>query len=122
MNKPKNRKNEVASQFLALLDQHIEDIISGKETEFLSIKSIAQQLAISQTHFSFLIKEALGQKPCHYYDEKIINKAKVLLADPAMLPADVARKLTYDPSNFSKFFKKWTGETPGEYRHRQLPM
>jgi AraC-like DNA-binding protein len=28
--------------------------------------------------------------------------------------AEIARIFTYDPSNFSKFFKKMTGLTPGE--------
>ena len=34
--------------------------------------------------------------------------------------AEIARKLRYDPSNFTKFYKKYTGITPGLYRQRML--
>jgi AraC family transcriptional regulator of adaptative response / methylphosphotriester-DNA alkyltransferase methyltransferase len=33
--------------------------------------------------------------------------------------AEIARKLTYDPSNFSKFFKKYVGMSPGQFRKNQ---
>nr|WP_315095501.1 AraC family transcriptional regulator [Chryseobacterium timonianum] len=33
-----------------------------------------------------------------------------------MAIAEIARKFTYDPSEFSKFFKKRTGQTPGNFR------
>jgi AraC-like DNA-binding protein len=116
MNKPTLRKNEIADQYLNFLDQHIDDVILGKELEFFSIKQIASVLAISHTHFTDTIKKVLGKHPCFFYDEKIIFKAKEMLGEKDMLPAAVAKKLTYDPSNFSKFFKKWTGETPGMYK------
>jgi len=116
MNKPTLRKNEIAEKYLTFLDGHIDDVIKGKQQEFFSIKDIASSFAISHTHFTDSIKLALGHHPCFFYDDKIIEKAKELLVTEQMLPADVARKLTYDPSNFSKFFKRWTGETPGAYK------
>ncbi len=122
MNKPTDRKNELAMQFLIFLDQHIEDVVKGRQTEFFSIRTIADNMAVSHTHFSFVIKDVLGQKPCHYYDQKIIDKAKNMLGEQNMTPADVARRLTYDPSNFSKFFKKWTGETPGQYKSQYVTV
>jgi AraC-like DNA-binding protein len=30
--------------------------------------------------------------------------------------SEIAKILTYDPSNFSKFFKKFVGQTPGKFR------
>ncbi len=30
--------------------------------------------------------------------------------------SEIAKILTYDPSNFTKFFKKWEGKTPGQFR------
>jgi AraC family transcriptional regulator of adaptative response / methylphosphotriester-DNA alkyltransferase methyltransferase len=32
----------------------------------------------------------------------------------------IASLLTYDPSNFTKFFKRFSGETPKAYRDRFL--
>ncbi|UQB67574.1 helix-turn-helix domain-containing protein [Epilithonimonas zeae] len=116
MNKPTLRKNEIAEQYLTFLDRHIDDVIKGNEQEFFSIKHIASTLAVSHTHFTDTIKKVLGKHPCFFYDEKIIEKAKEMLGEKDMQPSVVAKKLTYDPSNFSKFFKKWTGETPGMYK------
>ena len=39
-----------------------------------------------------------------------------LLKETKASIAQIAIQLTYDPSNFSKFFKKWTGLTPGNFR------
>jgi AraC-like DNA-binding protein len=33
--------------------------------------------------------------------------------------ADIAASLTYDPSNFTKFFKRFAGLTPKQYRERE---
>lgn len=118
MNKPTNRKEEITKKFLSFLDIHIDNIITGKEQDFLGIGEIAKHLALSHQHLTDTIKSTLGNHPCHYYDEKLIEAAKHLLINEDMTPAAVARKLTYDPSNFSKFFKKWTGETPGAYKEK----
>ena len=46
-----------------------------------------------------------------------IDRAKVLLADPAMRVHAVAEEVGYnDVAHFSKSFKKIVGKTPGEYR------
>lgn len=116
MNQYNSRQTELGKKYLDFLDQHIEDVISGKLQEFYSIREIASIFAISHNHFTDSIKLVLGHHPCYFYDDKIIEKAKQLLMTDQMIPADVARKLTYDPSNFSKFFKRWTGETPGAYK------
>ena len=114
-----SRRNDMAAKYLDFLDRHIDDVIYGREQQFFSIKRIASDLAVSHTHFTDTIKETLGLPPCFYYDEKIINKAKEMLVDRRMMPAEVARRLTCDPSNFSKFFKKRTGSTPGNYKKLQ---
>jgi AraC family transcriptional regulator of adaptative response / methylphosphotriester-DNA alkyltransferase methyltransferase len=42
--------------------------------------------------------------------------SKELLADPSRSVADIAANLTYDPSNYTKFFKRFVGITPRQYR------
>ena len=110
------RGAEIAKDYFSFLDQHIEDVLSGKAPEFMELGAIAQKLAISHGHLSDTIQKEFGQHPCHYYDAKIIDKAKELLLETDKPIAEIALLLTYDPSNFSKFFKKWTGETPGTFR------
>ena len=112
----RDRSIQIKDAYFAFLDQHIEDVLSGKAPEFLELGQIAQALAVSHGHLSDTIQKVCGQHPCHFYDAKIIEKAKQLLVGTDKPIAEIALSLTYDPSNFSKFFKKWTGQTPGTFR------
>jgi AraC-like DNA-binding protein len=47
---------------------------------------------------------------------KIVEQAKEMMLHTDRSIADIAKRLTYDPSNFSKFFRKFTGQTPGAFR------
>ncbi|WP_454060624.1 helix-turn-helix domain-containing protein [Elizabethkingia ursingii] len=110
------RSKEILTSYFAFLDQHIGDVVQGKVSEFMELNQIARELAVSHQHLSDTIQQETGHHPCHFYDEKIIDQAKKLLKETKVPIARVAAQLTYDPSNFSKFFKKWTGQTPGHFR------
>lgn len=116
------RSEEITNNYFAFLDQHIEEVINGKVADFLELNEIAKELYISHSHLSDTIQQTTGHHPCHFYDLKIIDKAKSLLADTDLSIAIIAKKLTYDPSNFGKFFKKFTGQTAGKYRKLQKIM
>ncbi|WP_407518295.1 helix-turn-helix domain-containing protein [Elizabethkingia anophelis] len=117
-NQDKNikRSKEILTSYFAFLDQHIDDVVQGRVPEFMELNQIARELAVSHQHLSDTIQQETGHHPCHFYDEKIIDQAKKLLKETEVPIAQVAIQLTYDPSNFSKFFKKWTGQTPGNFR------
>ncbi|AQX84661.1 helix-turn-helix transcriptional regulator [Elizabethkingia bruuniana] len=110
------RSKEILTSYFVFLDQHIDDVVQGRVPEFMELNQIARELAVSHQHLSDTIQLETGHHPCHFYDEKIIDQAKKLLKETKASIAQVAIQLTYDPSNFSKFFKKWTGQTPGNFR------
>jgi AraC family transcriptional regulator of adaptative response / methylphosphotriester-DNA alkyltransferase methyltransferase len=110
------RSEEIAKEYFAFLDKHIEGVVSGEETEFKELNQIASELFISHSHLSDTIQKETGNHPCYFYDLKIIEKAKKMLLETNFSIAEIAKKFTYDPSNFSKFFKSRTKETPGNYR------
>ncbi|WP_027384697.1 helix-turn-helix domain-containing protein [Epilithonimonas caeni] len=113
-----SRSKEITTKYFQFLDQHINDVVNGRVLEFMELNQIASELAISHQHLTDTIRKETGEHPCHFYDEKIILMAKELLKDKKVSIANVSLSLTYDPSNFSKFFKKWTGMTPGEFRKK----
>ncbi|QEC46009.1 helix-turn-helix transcriptional regulator [Pseudobacter ginsenosidimutans] len=113
------RSTEIATRYFDFLDQHIDDVVNGDVSDFFELNRIARELTISHKHLTDIIKTEKGHHPCHFYDAKIISKAQELLTTSDLSIAQIAMKLTYDPSNFSKFFKKWTGFTPGEYRNEK---
>lgn len=111
-----NRNEEITAAYFDLLDKHLADLIAGRVTSMMELGDIARALFISPQHLSQTIKLTKGQHPCYFYDEKILAAACRMLNETDMPVADIAHTLTYDPSNFSKFFKKYTGQTPGAYR------
>jgi len=110
------RSQEITNDYLAFLDAHIADIVEGRVTTMMELNQIASALFLSHAHLTDTIQLTTGHHPCHFYDLKIIDQAKKLLLDTEHSIAGIAQTLTYDPSNFSKFFKKFTGQTPGEFR------
>lgn len=113
------RSTEITKNYFQFLDKHIVDVISGNTSDFMEINQIASALFLSHKHLTATVQKETGHHPCHFYDLKIVDKAKALLADTDLSIAEIAKKLTYDPSNFGKFFKKFTGQTAGEYRKEQ---
>lgn len=116
MSKNIKRGLEITDKYFLFLENHINDMVEGRISAFMELNQIAGALFVSHSHLSDTIHQTTGHHPCYFYDFKIIEKAKSLLIETDLPIAQIAKKLTYDPSNFSKFFKKLTGHTPGEFR------
>jgi AraC family transcriptional regulator of adaptative response / methylphosphotriester-DNA alkyltransferase methyltransferase len=112
------RQHEITADFRRLVAAHVADIAAGRATEMLEIRDFAGQLCIHPTHLSNTIKLATGQPPCFFFEAEILALAQELLRDTTRPVADIAASLTYDPSNFTKFFKRFAGLTPKQYREQ----
>lgn len=110
------RSKEITENYFQFLDNHIEDVVLGKTDEFMEINQIASALFISHKHLTDTVQKETGSHPCHFYDLKILDEAKKMLSETDKSVSEIAKILTYDPSNFSKFFKKFIGQTPGQFR------
>jgi AraC-like DNA-binding protein len=111
-----SRKREIVQQYLAELDQHIQQLKEGKADKALEIKDFAAKLYVHPVHLSNTIKEVTGQSNCNFYENRLLLVSKQLLLTTTLPIAQIARQLTYDPSNFTKFFKEYTGTTPKKFR------
>lgn len=114
------RSAEIFENYLAFIDRHLEDVLAGTVDDMFELRDIAKGLYIHPTHLSNVIKEFTGKHPCYFYEQKILVIAKHLLDDPSQSIAAVARRLNYDPSNFTKWFRSYAGISPSEYR-RSIP-
>lgn len=110
------RSKEITENYFQFLDKHIEEVVLGKVDQFMEINQIASELFISHKHLTDTIQKETGNHPCHFYDFRILDEAKRMLSETDKSVSEIAKILTYDPSNFSKFFKKFTGQTPGQFR------
>ncbi len=110
------RQHEITTDFLAIIDRHLADLLAGRITDMYEIRDFADEMNIHPTHLSNTIKLTTGKAPCFFFEEKIMNVARTLLETTSQPIAEIARTLTYDPSNFTKFFKHFQGVTPKQYR------
>ena len=110
------RPREITTDFLKIMDDNLQDLVDGKTDNYIDIHRIAEMLFIHPTHLSNTIKDVTGKSPCDICNDKTIAVAKQLLESPNLTIAEIAFKLTYEPTNFTKYFKKFAGETPSQYR------
>lgn len=111
------RQKELTLLYLKHLDVHIHNLKEGKEEKALHIKDFAQRMHVHPVHLSNTVKQVTGQSTCDLYEERLLAAAKDLLRSSSLSIAQVAFQLTYDPSNFTKFFKAYTGMTPKQFRN-----
>ena len=113
------RQAEITEAFIRAMNQRMDDFMAGRVEEMGHIRDIAGVMCLHPTHVSTIVKAHTGHHPCYFFEQRILREAKTLLADPAASVSSVAGRLTYEASNFAKFFKEYEGITPSEYR-RQL--
>jgi len=111
-----SRKIEIANQFLFELEKHLTELKTGKAEKSLELNEIAERLFIVPNHMSDTISEVLGKSPCDIYETRLVEISKEMLEISNKSINEIARTLDYYPSNFTKFFKRFTGITPSQYR------
>lgn len=82
-----------------------------------SVKDFANKLFVSPNHLNKCVKKTLNKTAQTLLNEMLVLEAKSLLKYTELSIAQVAEKLSgSSPSNFARFFKKHTGQSPKEYK------
>ncbi|MBC8079228.1 MAG: response regulator [Gorillibacterium sp.] len=98
----------------------IEKYIRNHYQSDLSLQEIAERFFLSREYISRRFKQEFGQNLSDYIGRIRIEQAKLLLTNPHIRITQVASMVGYaDEKYFSKVFKKHTGSSPNEYRHRE---
>ncbi len=85
----------------------------------LSLKSIADKVGLSHSHFSFIFKQRTGRSPMDYFIKLKIQTACQYLDHTNMKVKTVAHEVGIeDQYYFSRIFKKTMGDSPQKYRKR----
>jgi AraC-like DNA-binding protein len=112
-----SRKEQITSDFLRLVDQHLDDLMHGRADHRYSANDFAKLLFIHSRHLTNTVKQTTGKSPCDFMEERFLSEAQKMLKDTNLSVADIGEKLGWnDPSNFTKFFKNMSGITPLQYR------
>lgn len=94
-------------------------IITNNLYDTLSMTEVAVQVNMSYSLFRREFKRLTGFAPGDFYLEMKIRKAKELLITTEKSIKEIGYELAFPThEQFSKTFKKRTGETPGGFRNR----
>jgi AraC-like DNA-binding protein len=84
-----------------------------------TVASLAEQANMSRSSFSATFTQVLEVPPLQYLREHRMRTASRLLRDSSLGLKEVASRVGYDSvSAFSMAFKRYSGQSPGEYRRR----
>lgn len=105
-----NRGYTVFNEFCHLLTMHYRE---QHEVAFY-----AEKAHLTTRHFSVVIKNEVGLSASDYIEQYLATQAKNLLTSrPDLSVQQISDHLGYaDSPSFSRFFKRHTGITPGEFR------
>ncbi|WP_295120158.1 helix-turn-helix transcriptional regulator [uncultured Chitinophaga sp.] len=82
-----------------------------------TVHYLAQQLNLSPSYLSDMLRSLIGQNAQQYIHEKLVEKAKELLSTTSLSISEVAFQLGFEHSqSFSRFFKTKANVSPGEFR------
>ncbi|MBS1601630.1 MAG: AraC family transcriptional regulator, partial [Bacteroidetes bacterium] len=81
----------------------------------------AELLFITPNHLNALCQELVGRPAGEVIRDRVLLEAKRLLTNAGMTATEIAYELNFqDNSYFNRFFKKYEGVTPDEFRKKYV--
>ncbi|MBU3170332.1 AraC family transcriptional regulator [Clostridium estertheticum] len=95
----------------------IEGYIKSNYHKDIDFEGMARYIGISYSYIRKIFKENTGKTIIEYTNRLRINEAKIHLRDTDKSLPEIASCIGYNnDQSLSRFFKKYEGITPGEYR------
>ena len=102
-----------------LVAQIIEYIENNLSEPNLGTKIIADRFDMNPAYLGRLFKEQQGLSFSNYINGRRVEISKDMLSATDRTLADIGREIGYtESSSFIRFFRKFEGVTPGQYRER----
>jgi AraC-like DNA-binding protein len=112
----KKASNQLLGEMEDLLIEYFngDDLVSRG---LPSVQFLADELNVSSSYLSSLLKSLTGQTAQQHIHDKLIEKAKEKLSTSQLTVSEIAYQLGFEYSqSFSKLFKAKTRQTPLEFR------
>ncbi|HTZ79094.1 MAG TPA: AraC family transcriptional regulator [Stellaceae bacterium] len=91
--------------------------IEANLAEPISLATLAGLVRLSPFHFARAFKQSFTVPPHRYHTARRIERAKELLAAPALSVTDIALSVGFsETGSFTAAFRRLTGRTPTDYR------
>lgn len=84
--------------------------------EAIGVNELADVVQLSPSRFSALFRKQTGQSPIHYLNQLRLGVAQNLLLRGVPLAKAASSSGFHSVQYFCRYFRKMTGQTPGEFR------
>jgi AraC-like DNA-binding protein len=112
------RKKEARNRKEMLYDQFMRSLSENYKKE-RSVNFYAKKLFLTPKHLSSVVKEISGKTAGEWIDNFVLLEAKSLLKSTQKNIQEIADELNFaNQSFFGKYFKRYTGVSPKEYRRK----
>lgn len=109
--------NEDKPKIISATLRRAVEYINNHYQELITLNDVAEYTYLSTYYLSRMFTKELNKNFVDYLNEIRIEKAKEYLKDSRYKTYEIAEMVGIkDPHYFSKLFKKYTGNTPSEYR------
>ncbi|MGN6416580.1 MAG: AraC family transcriptional regulator [Pseudobacter sp.] len=106
-----------AASYNSVLLKNFQKLIELHFREKKLTRDYAAMLFVTPNHLNALSKHVTGKPAGELIRDRIVLEAKRLLVNAGMSIAELAAELGFeDNSYFTKFFRKYTGQTPESFR------
>lgn len=98
---------------------HVLEYIDANLARSLTLAELATVACVRVRRLTDLFTAATGHPPHRYIVHRRIERAKLLMRDPEVSLAQVAQAVGFSgPSQLSRVFRQWTGQSPSAFRGR----
>ena len=105
----RSREQSIFDRFLQLVTRHC--------AEHHQIGYYADRMCLTERYLSTVIRKTSGTTAKDWIDRALITRIKIELRHTDKPAAQIADEMHFaNPSFFSKYFRRLTGITPGEYK------
>ena len=106
----RSREQTIFDRFLQLVTQHC--------AEHHQIGYYAERMCLTERYLTTVIRQTSGTTAKDWIDRALITRIKIELRHTDKSAAHIADEMHFaNPSFFSKYFRRLTGMTPGEYKN-----
>ena len=111
----------ITNLFLELLERQFPIDSPDNLLKFRTAKDYSDRLAVHTNHLNHAVKEVTGKTTTQNIADRVIKEANALLRNTDWSIGQIATGLGFEEqSNFTIFFKKYTGTTPAAFRMRPV--
>ena len=114
-------ENQSSVDYNLLRVTNVVEYISMHYNENISLETLAKNNTMSVPTLMRLFKTAIGTSPANFITMQRISRAKILLTNTNMSITTIANETGFfDNAHFTRTFKKLTGMSPTQYRHKEF--